>query len=210
MNTSERNFLVFPSPLLGKIDFLSRTHHFPYHLLQTDSLSFLVATNHLPDGLSDVNPLLRFVFSDPPSTTYTIQSNLENALELVGYDTPRQVARGEFMTVRLVFRVERSLPAEYQVFIHLDPPYGTRITADHNPVQGLLPTRYFAPGTYVVDEYTFRIPRMGFPTGRYGLFAGLFSGNNRAKVLSGAHAGQNRIPLGTVEILPARWPISCQ
>lgn len=210
MSASERNFLVFPSRLLGKLDSLSRARNFPYHLLQTDSLAFHVAVNRLPEGVADANPLRRWIFTEPPKAANKIQANLENALELVGYDAPRQVARGEFMTVRLVFRVDRALPADNQVFIHLDPPYGTRITADHDPVQGLLPTRYFSPGTYVVDEYTFRIPRMGFPAGRYGLFAGLFSGNNRVKVVSGAHAGQNRIPLGFVDILPARWPFSCR
>ncbi len=209
MNASARNFLVFPVQLLGKMDYLARTRGFPYHLMPTDSLSLRVAVNRLPAGVPDANPLLRWVFSEPPPSTYKIQSSLENALELVGYDTPRKVARGERMTVRLVFRVERSLPAENQVFIHLDPPYGTRITADHEPVRGLLPTRYFAPGTYVVDEYTFSIPRMGFPVGRYGLFVGLFSGNNRVKVVSGAHAGQNRIPLGFVDVLPASFPFSC-
>ena len=205
-----RRFVVFPSRLLGKVDFLSRTAGWRYHLLSTDSLTYRLGVNQLPAGARDSNPLLAFVHTEKPVFRYAIDSRLEDALLLVGYDVPRTVARGQEITVRLVFQVKHPLPAENKVFIHLDPPYGTRITADHEPVQGLLPTRYFAPGTYVVDEYTFRVPKVGFPVGRYGVYAGLFSGNNRVKVTGGAHGGQDRIPLGSLDITPARGFFSCR
>ncbi len=205
-----RRFLVFPARLLGKLDYLSRVGGWRYHVLDTDSLTWRLATTALPPGVTDANPLLRFVSTEAPPFAYAISTQLEDALELVGYDVPRVAARGQRITVRLVFRVKRPLPADHKIFIHLDPPYGTRITADHEPVQGLLPTRYFAPGTYVVDEYAFGIPKVGFPVGRYGVFAGLFSGNNRVNVTGGAHAGQDRIPLGHLELTPARGWFGCR
>ena len=204
-----RRFLVFPARLLGKVDYLSRVGGWRYHVLGTDSLTWRLAATGLPPGVADANPLSRFVSTAAPPFSNAISSQLEDALELVGYDVPRVAARGQTITVRLVFRVKRPLPADHKVFIHLDPPYGTRITADHEPVQGLLPTRYFAPGTYVVDEYAFGIPKVGFPVGRYGVYAGLFSGNNRVNVTGGAHAGQDRIPLGSLEITRARGWFGC-
>jgi 4-amino-4-deoxy-L-arabinose transferase-like glycosyltransferase len=210
MRGEERRFFVFPARLLGKVDYLSRTAGWSYHLLGTDSLTYRLGVNRLPGGARDANPLLRFVHSEKPALRFSIQSNLENALEVVGYDVPRTASRGQMITVRLGFRVKRPLTADNKVFIHLDPPYGTRITADHEPVQGLLPTRYFAPGTYVVDEYSFRIPKVGFPVGRYGVYAGLFSGNSRVKITGGAHGGQDRIPLGSLDITPSRGLFSCK
>ncbi len=210
MQGEDRRFFVFPSRLLGKVDFLSRTSGWQYHLLATDSLTYRLGVNRLPAGARDANPLLEFVHTEKPRFQYPLQSKLEDSLELVGYDVPRVIARGKMITVRLVFHVIRPLPAENKVFIHLDPPYGTRITADHEPVQGLLPTRYFAPGTYVVDEYTFRIPKVGFPVGRYGVYAGLFSGNNRVKITGGANGGMDRLPLGQLDITPSRGFFSCR
>ncbi|PKN27559.1 MAG: hypothetical protein CVU65_02070 [Deltaproteobacteria bacterium HGW-Deltaproteobacteria-22] len=210
MRSGERRFFVFPARLLGKVDFLSRTGGWNYHVLKTDSLTWRLGVNRLPGGVRDSNPLLKFIHTEKPRSAYPIQSSLEDQLELVGYDVPRTVARGQMMTVRLVFLVHRPLTAENKVFIHLDPPYGTRITADHEPVQGLLPTRYFAPGTYVVDEYTFRVPKVGFPVGKYGVYAGLFSGNNRVKITGGANGGQNRIPLGSLDITHASGFFSCK
>jgi 4-amino-4-deoxy-L-arabinose transferase-like glycosyltransferase len=204
-----RRFVVFPERLLGKMDYLSRTGGWPYHVLRTDSLTWRLAVTALPPGTRDANPLLKFVSTERPPFRFPVSTTLEDAMEVVGYDVPRVAARGQNITVRLVFRVMRPLPADHKIFIHLDPPYGTRITADHEPVQGLLPTRYFAPGTYVVDEYAFRIPKVGYPVGRYGVFAGLFTGNNRVKVTGGAHAGQDRIPLGPMEITNARGWFGC-
>ncbi len=205
-----RRFVVFPERLLGKVDYLARTGGWPYHVLHTDSLTWRLAVSSLPPGVSDANPLLRFVSNEKPAFRFPVSTTLEDALEVVGYDVPRVAARGQTITVRLVFRVTRPLPADHKIFIHLDPPYGTRITADHEPVKGLLPTRYFSPGTYVVDEYAFRIPKVGYPVGRYGVFAGLFTGNNRVKVTGGAHAGQDRIPLGPMEITNAPGWFGCR
>ncbi len=210
MKTDESRMVVFPRKLLGRLHHQSRIGSWKYHVLHTDSPSYMLGSTRLPPGQADINPLLAWVSEEPPKMPYSISSDLEGKLELVGYDVPRTAARGQEITVRLVFRVRYPLLADNKVFIHLDPPYGTRITADHDPVKGLLPTRYFPPGTHVIDEHTFRIPKVGFPPGRYGVFAGLFAGNNRVKVTGGAHAGQNRIPLGQMEITLAPSIFSCK
>ena len=209
MRESGRRFFVFPSRGLGKVDYLARTGGWKYHLLATESPTYMLGVNLLVPGHPDANPLLPFVFSEKPRSGFEISSHLDDKLELVGYDLPRKIERGQKMTVRLVFRVRSPLFADNQVFIHLDPPYGTRITADHDPVRGLLSTRFFSPGTHVVDEHTFKVPKMGFPVGRYGVYVGLFSGGTRVKVTGGAHAGQNRIPLGHLDLLPSRGFFSC-
>ncbi|MBN2723691.1 MAG: glycosyltransferase family 39 protein [Deltaproteobacteria bacterium] len=196
---SEKNvYLGAPLNELGKFDYLSRKRKFPYIMVSKPAPRYMLLSNRKDS--KNFNPLSSWVFDKPQKSKFQIDTVFEKKVKLIGYDLPRKINRGDDFNIRLQFEVNGHISTEYKIFIHLDPPYGTRITGDHNPIKGLLPTRYWSSGTFVIDDYTIKIPRYGFPKGNYRVFAGLFHSSKRMKITSGKNGGENRAPLGYIEI----------
>lgn len=82
---------------------------------------------------------------------------------------------------------------------------GNRVIGDHDPVEGRYGTSLWLPGRWVVDR--FELPSsassaVGTPAGWYTIYAGLFQGERRMKVLKGQADREDRIILGRVRLAP--------
>lgn len=186
---------------LGFMDWLTRKHGISYFIPSKPSERYMLVTNRL-EG-KDHNPLLQWISEKPQNPQFPLDSVFENKIKLYGYDIKRTLIKGTVTRINLYFQVLDRMSTDFKIFIHLDPPYGTRMTGDHEPVKGLLPTKYWSKGTYVIDSYDLPIPRGGFADGRYRIFAGLFSGARRMKIVTGKTGGENRAPLGYSELKSA-------
>lgn len=80
-------------------------------------------------------------------------------IELVGYDlVPATAERGQRSTLTLYWRSLEQTEGDYRVFVHVDTPEGTqRISADHDPAGGSLPTSAWRPGDLVRDPVQFTV-----------------------------------------------------
>ncbi|MBU1537034.1 glycosyltransferase family 39 protein [Myxococcota bacterium] len=202
-----RRFVALPATNLGNFDFLMRARRIPYIMPVAPSPYYMLVSNRAGRGETDHSPLAPFISTTPIPMPFQTDTRFEDQIVLVGYSIPRKIHKGDTVHFRLLFKVVGNIKANYKIFLHLDPPYGTRITGDHKPVHGLLPTRYWSPGTYVLDTHDVKISKIGFPAGLYRIYAGLFIGR-RMKITGGKNAGKNRAPLGTMEIHPPKF-FSC-
>ncbi|MEO6952487.1 MAG: hypothetical protein ABI321_11785 [Polyangia bacterium] len=169
-----------------------------YYVIDDSNSRFLILSNRLGAGEKDLNPIRRFVSTSAPKPTVPTAVNFDDKLMLVGYDLPTEAPHGADIMVRLYFHVLQPVGASYKVFLHFDGP-GARINGDHVPVDGHFPTQFWSAGTYVTDEYVLK-PEHNDMSGLFQLYFGLFSGDHRMKVNSGASDGENRVKLGAVRV----------
>ncbi|MDQ7030424.1 MAG: hypothetical protein Q9O62_11910 [Ardenticatenia bacterium] len=112
----------------------------------------------------------------PPSVRNQLNALFGTTVELVGFEVDRlQVAPGDALRVRLVWRALDRPPERYKVFTHLVGPDGQiHGQRDLEPGDGLLPTNGWAPGEYVVMEYDVPLAPTA-PAGTYELRLGLYN-----------------------------------
>jgi 4-amino-4-deoxy-L-arabinose transferase-like glycosyltransferase len=170
-----------------------------YYVIDDSNSRFLILSNRLGPGEVDLNPLRRFISNTAPTPQTALAVNFEDKLELIGFDVPAEVQRGQDIRVRLYFKVLAPVGAAYKVFLHFDGP-GARVNGDHVPVDGRFPTQFWTPGTYVTDEYQLKPDRATEPSGAFQLYFGLFAGDRRLKVKSGPNDGENRVRLSSVHV----------
>ena len=90
---------------------------------------------------------------------------------------PATAAPGQEVTVTCFYKPFTQVPQSYEVFMHFEGP--SRFQADHFPVGGLVPTRYW-PEAIVCDVFRLKIPPRAKP-GPYTLFYGLYTWARREK-----------------------------
>jgi hypothetical protein len=81
---------------------------------------------------------------------------------------------------------------------------------DGPPLEGYLPTSTWLPGKPARDDRAITLPA-DMPPGRYTLLLGLYDPSDpseagRLRVVGGATLGNDRLVLGTVEVVPATGP----
>ena len=117
------------------------------------------------------------------------------ALILDGYQHPQQVARGKTLTLALFWQVNRALPANYTVFVHLLDAQGNKLAQrDMPPLDGSRPSTSWQPGELIRDDQDLPIPA-DIPPGRYRLVVGMYDAQT---LLSINDSGP--IELGQVEV----------
>jgi hypothetical protein len=158
--------------------------------------SHVLATNHLRDAASDLNPL-RAVFLDAmPAPRIALDVTYADAVTLIGVDVPERVSPGERFTVALYYRVD-AVPPRWRTFVHFDSDM--RFSGDHDAT--LCPTHRWRPGDYIVDRFVVTAARA---PGSYRMWVGFFTGGPgtyiNATVTRGAHDPQNRVEIARVVV----------
>jgi hypothetical protein len=195
----ERVFVMAASDELANIDQLARQKKASYYVVDDSNSRYLMLSNKLSGEEKDLNPLRRFILDQPPTPQNKVEVDFEGKVQLLGYDLPPQLSRGQDFKIRLYFKVLQPLGGSYKVFIHFDGP-GARFNGDHVPMEGRFPTQNWVPGYYIIDEHEMKPDRATQPSGYYRVFMGFFSGDARLKVSSGPQDGENRVKLGSVNI----------
>jgi hypothetical protein len=96
----------------------------------------------------------------PAGMTRALNLRYDNGVELMGYDLRADEARqGGELRLRLFWRATRPLGDDVRSFAHLDAPLTGITWANQTKDQpGEMPSRYWPPGFYVVDDFRLRIP----------------------------------------------------
>ncbi len=198
-----RVFVIVSSEDVAPIDQFAKSRSegsANYFVVDDSNAHFLLLSNRLGTGESDLSPLRRQIVREllhPPQ--HELHVDFEGKVELVGYDLPDELSRGQSFKITLYYKVIAPLGGAYKVFLHFDGP-GTRFNGDHIPLEGRFPTNYWVPGFYIIDEHRMEPDRATSPIGNYQIFGGLFMGERRLKIASGPSDGDNRARLGGVRV----------
>lgn len=200
---TERSFVIVGASELAAVDREARLRGARYFVVDDSNAQFLLLTNRLLPGEEDLNPLRRYISdTEPhPQTPLSPHVTFDDKLELIGYDMPAEVSRGDELVIRMYFKVLAPVPANYRIFLHFDG-MGTRWNGDHAPLGGKYATNYWSPGTYVTDEHRIPVSRMSQPPGYYQVFTGFWPGGDgaRLKVTVGPHEADQRVRLGVLRV----------
>jgi hypothetical protein len=130
------------------------------------------------------------------------------SISLVGYDLDKSTfERGQKVFLQLWWRADAPVATDWTVFTHvLGPPKpdGSTVWAglDGQPGQGSAPTRTWAAGDLILDEYQVQLPAE-MPAGQYQIEVGLYdpkgpAGGTRLEMLQ--PAAQDHMLLGTIQV----------
>lgn len=199
--SGERTFAIVGAAEMGGIDREAHLRGLSYFVIDDSNAQYLLLSNRLLAGEVDLNPLRRYVSSIAPQPKVPQQVVFDDRIELIGYDAPPEVARGEELVIRLYYRVLAPIPVSYKIFLHFDGA-GARWNGDHAPVGGKFQTSYWSPGTYITDEHRIPVGRMSQAPGYYQVFTGFWPGGDgpRMTVSAGPHEADQRVRIGIIRV----------
>ncbi len=135
------------------------------------------------------------VLSAPPAKIqYPANADLEDKLTYLGLDVDTEtVVPGKPFTLTHYWRVNKTVPADWKMFVHLEAPDSKKshLNADHIPVGGKYPLQYWKPGEIIRDAHRVSVPA-SWPGNSVEIYVGLWKGSMRMKVTSGNHDAENR------------------
>ncbi|MGE3767341.1 MAG: hypothetical protein AB7L94_34125, partial [Kofleriaceae bacterium] len=76
--------------------------------------------------------------------------------------------------VTMYYKVNAAVGGKWKSLMHFDGPL--RFNGDHWPINDRCPTGTWQPGDYIVDTFTVSAGGKTFPTGKYDLWVGFFTG----------------------------------
>lgn len=128
-----------------------------------------------PDGAAwqvEVGRLKRPPFDAPLPGARPLGTLFGEAIRLSETAVPTQITAGEALDFTLVWEPVQPVETDYTVFVHLlDADGGFVAGQDGQPLDGLYPTSYWAPGEVVADG---RLWLPDVPPGEYLLQVGLY------------------------------------
>ncbi|MGE0789922.1 MAG: hypothetical protein AB7S26_29885 [Sandaracinaceae bacterium] len=163
--------------------------------------AFVLLSNR--PGARDLDPLAAILGPARPTLRGRgIHARLDH-VDLVDVVFPESVRRGGTVRGALIFRVRERLPRDLRVFIHVDGT-GSRIQGDHDPLGGACPTSRWLPGDYALDRFELDAGTLTHPSGRYGVYVGLYHGVPggwaNLRVEDGPHDAHDRVYVGELEL----------
>ncbi len=174
------------------------------HLYVADGRStrlLLVAAKPL-DGRPNASFIANHVISAAPEIEHPLEVSFSDRVKLLGYDLDLPegdyVGAGQRFSLTWFWQAAGDPPDGYKVFVHIDG-YGLRLNGDHVPIHGDYPITYWEEGDVIVDPQELTVPA-NFPAGDYDIYVGLFKGNQRLDVISGANDGANRAHAGVLRV----------
>ena len=206
---STRRFIAMRGEELAKLNKLYRETSTPRQnlpVLDARSSQVLLASSSLKSGETQANPLSSWLLDDRPTIAKPLQVNLEDKLEVLGYDLVDMkdnkvdyLTMGRPTRIRFYFRVLETIDRDWEAFIHIDRD-ALRYNGDHKPMQGKYPMTYWLKGDVVIDDHKVELGP-NFSSGKYKLYFGFFPGGDapRMKVVSGPHE-DNRVYGGEIRV----------
>jgi hypothetical protein len=149
----------------------------PYFVIDDRNTRSLLISNRV-DGTTDKNPLRSAILhEEPKQITNRPKGRIvyDNKIELIGWDIPKRVNRGDKFTVRMYYKILQPVGGNWRVLFHFDG--ALRFNGDHEPIKGRCQTSTWQPGDYIVDSYTVTAGAGAFTPGPYEVWTGFFTGS---------------------------------
>ena len=205
---SSRRFLAVRAEEMPRLNRAFREHspngqNLP--VLDARSSQIVLVSSSLAAGEKNQNPLARIVLEQAPNPKRKLDVNLEDKLQVLGFDLTDQNGRfvdfaspGKKYHMKTYYKVLAPLQADYDAFIHIDGQH-RRHNGDHKLCEGKYPMTLWLKDDVVMDDHEFSL-EPNFSPGAYTIWFGLFSGDNRLKIKSGQTDGENRVNGGTLRV----------
>jgi hypothetical protein len=117
-----------------------------------------------------------------PPIQHPLRGNLNDQVELLGYDLGDSIRAGQAVSCTLYWRALEAIDVDYTVFTHLTAPDGrTWGQWDNQPQRGSAPTTRWAPGQVIADPYRIPLPE-DTPPGRLELRVGMYDRRTMARL----------------------------
>jgi hypothetical protein len=213
--SGRRRYLVTKTDDLAKLTQMYRQRLPPEQrinlpVLDGRSSQLVLASSSLLSTERNSNGLGKWVLSTRPRVQHPIEVNLDDKLEMFGYDIVDDagrfvdsVAPSRKYHIRTYYQVlDSPITTDWGAFVHVDG-YHRRHNGDHKPLNGKYPISLWLKGDIVVDDYEFAL-EPNFGAGVYTLYFGLWYGCDgpecRLKVKSGPTDGLHRINGGPLRV----------
>ena len=152
----------------------------PYFVIDDRNVRNLLLSNRV-DGAIDRNPLRTAILHEEPrDIPFRPKGKVvwDSRIQLLGWDLPRKVARGERFDVTLYYKVLQPVGGSWKSLMHFDGRAGRAGNGDHDPIGGRCPTSTWQLGDYIIDHFTASAGGGAFPGGTYDVWIGFFTGSN--------------------------------
>lgn len=149
----------------------------PYFVIDDRNTRSLLLSNRV-DGTTDKNPLRSAILHEEPKQITSRPKGrivYDNKVELLGWDIPKRVNRGDKFTVRMYYKILQPVGGNWRVLFHFDG--ALRFNGDHEPIKGRCQTSTWQPGDYIVDSHTITAGAGAFTPGPYEVWTGFFTGS---------------------------------
>lgn len=124
-----------------------------------------------------------------PTPDVSLEATFGEAIELVGFDAPEQVAPGDEFRVALYWHALAPISQSYKIFMHLVSPEGALLAQDDSePAGWTYPTTVWEPGEYVRDVHALRLPP-AVARGDASLVVGIYDSETSDRLPLGAANG---------------------
>jgi arabinofuranosyltransferase len=141
------------------------------------------------------------VLDTPPADMGGVQAKLEGGLDLLGSEMTKQAPERHEAFITTWWKLPGPMSKDLYFFVHLTKG-ASQTPGDHVPGDWMYPADRWQPGEILEDRTLFQFPPFVITPGTYTVYLGVYrrSTGERLKVLEGPNDGQNRIPLGTIEV----------
>jgi len=149
----------------------------PYFVIDDRNTRSILISNKV-DGTTDKNPLRTSILHAPPTNIqYKPKGRVvfDNKVELMGWNMPRAVDRGDKFTITTFYKVLSPVGGNWRILYHFDG--ALRFNGDHEAIKGRCQTATWQPGDYIVDTHTVTAGAGAFTPGPYDVWTGFFSGS---------------------------------
>jgi hypothetical protein len=135
---------------------------------------------------------------------HPVQAVFGRLAELTGWELePAALRRGDRARLTLYWKALDPSDDGYRVFVHLDTPDGNqRVTADHDPAQGTLPTQVWRRGDQIRDPVSFLVP-LSVKGSELNVWVGWYEGAERVPIADAGSLrrdGEDRLLLGAIPV----------
>jgi hypothetical protein len=181
----------------------------PYFVVDDRNVRSLLVSNKL-DGATDKNPLREMIaHKEPPKIAARPKYDIiwQNSIQLIGWDIPKRVARGESFDVVTYYKITGNVGGGWTALLHIDGA-GRWPNGDHKPIKDRCPTSTWQSGDYIIDRHTMTAGGNGAPPGTYEVWVGWFTGTApnftnmqlTSKIPEKLSDANNRAKITTIEL----------
>ncbi|MCA9667322.1 MAG: carbohydrate-binding family 9-like protein [Myxococcales bacterium] len=174
----------------------------PLILLAIGAVGFGACVEQEADrpSAADRKAVAKHILKAPPAKLkFKVDADLEGKVVYLGVDVDRdKVKPGVRFTLTHYWKVKKAVPG-WRVFTHLaDPARKLFVNADHKPINGRYPARFWKPGEIIQDVHPVTLPRR-WSSPKVQVFTGLWKGKLRMKP-SGPKDKENRVIAATIDV----------
>lgn len=205
MQSKERQFVLIDRKRLSTINrqFRKLTKQ-NLRVLDNSGHRFLLISNQLKKNEKDLNPIKQALVKELPKGAHRLPEaiNFEDKIEIIGWALDPSYPRpGATLDLKIYWRCKKRVYGAWKIFVHIDSQ-GQRIHADHDPVEGLFPTKDWNTGDLVQDIHRIKVKSTIKPAD-FIFYAGLYQGKKRMKVTNKSKKlkdKDNRAILGKIRV----------